>query len=127
MKLPMQPIVEIDGRKRFRENALVRILLDEASERGYSLNNLAREEATTEEWEQFYQLIGYSLDGYSELRRVSDESYGAACVLAENPEGDAKDARIEALEELLKETRDGMRKGVATLYGIHPDDLTNRD
>jgi len=71
----MQPLVKDDnGHARFKENAVVRALLDESQARGFGLNELARRNFTQADWEQFYQLIGYSLSGYHELSRVSDES-----------------------------------------------------
>ena len=123
MKNPMQPIVVVDGVTRFKENRLVSILLDKATERGWSLNNLVGEDATQEDWEQFYQLIGYSLSGYGSLGRVSEASYDAAHVMAENPTIDERDARIEALETTLRQVREGMIEGAAILFQRHPDDL----
>ena len=75
----MQPLVLVKGVMRFKENAIVRRLLDESTKRGYSLNEIARDGICLEtfsqaDWEQFYQLIGYSLGGYHELSQVSDES-----------------------------------------------------
>jgi hypothetical protein len=75
----MQPLVTDDNNViRFRENTLVRKLLDEAQKRGYGLNQLAGRDFPQEDWEQFYQLIGYSLSGYHELSLVSDASCAEA-------------------------------------------------
>ncbi len=69
----MQPIVKDEnGTVRFQGNAIVRTLLDESSMRGFSLNSLAVMGFQQADWEQFYQLIGYSLSGYHELSNVSD-------------------------------------------------------
>jgi hypothetical protein len=75
----MQPFIQDDnGRIRFKKNALVRILLDEASKIGFDMNSLCAvaedENVSQADWEQFYQLIGYSLAGYHELSNVSDAS-----------------------------------------------------
>lgn len=72
----MQEIVkDQDGHARFRENGIVRFLLDEATAgRRCDLNRLAGRNFKQRDWEQFYQLIGYSLAGYHELSNVSDES-----------------------------------------------------
>jgi len=77
---PMQPIVvAADGMIRFRENKLVRWLLDAG---GLDMNDLARfaieADVPQRDREQFAQLIGYSISGYSELSYVSDESYNRA-------------------------------------------------
>jgi len=75
----MQPFIkDPQGTVRFKENAIVRLLLDEAQPRGFGLNQLAMHDFTQADWEQFYQLIGYSLSGYHELSHVSDASAKAA-------------------------------------------------
>lgn len=79
VELPMQPIIrDSDGVLRFKENSLVRYLLDWATQRGCGLNELAIVPASQEDREQLMQLIGYSLSGYGELSFVSDESYERA-------------------------------------------------
>ena len=72
----MQPIItDKRGVARFKENAIVRFLLDEASEgRKCDLNRLAVRDFCQSDWEQFYQLIGYSICGYHELSMVSDDA-----------------------------------------------------
>ena len=72
---PMQLLVIEDGVIRFRENRIVRYLMDKG---GVGLNELAVADFsmkfTQDDWEQFYQLIGYSVAGFHELGRVSDET-----------------------------------------------------
>lgn len=71
----MQPIIkDKNGHARFKANAVVRLLLDESQMRGFGLNELAGRDLPQADWEQFYQLIGYSLTGYHELSNVSDQS-----------------------------------------------------
>ena len=80
---PMQPLYVDDyGRVRFKGNGIVRYLLDNGE---LDLNKLAVAcgGESVEDWEQFYQLIGYSLGGYGELHRVSDKSYEKAERLAD--------------------------------------------
>jgi hypothetical protein len=75
----MQPIVRDDkGVIRFRENAIVRHILDVASEHGANLNDIACRPFSTEDREQLAQLIGYSIGGYAELPYVRDETYARA-------------------------------------------------
>ena len=78
---PMQPLVMKD-KIRFKENEIVSYLLNHG---GLDMNKLSVEcrNASQDDWQQFYQLIGYSLNGYSELRLVSDKSYNKACKKAE--------------------------------------------
>ncbi|MCA7900711.1 hypothetical protein LGM39_15130 [Burkholderia cepacia] len=81
-KNPMQPIItDRIGTLRFKENAIVRYLLDNG---GIDMNKLAMLEFTDADREQFAQLIGYSVSGYGELSYVSDESYDRA-ILAASP------------------------------------------
>ena len=79
-KLPTQPLYyDRHGTTRFRENALVRFLLDEAREgRQCDLNRLAEMEFPREDRVQFAQLIGYSLSGFGELSYVSNVAYARA-------------------------------------------------
>lgn len=80
---PLQPLVVTDdGVIRFKGNAIVRALLDFASEKGMSLNEIACMNFTQDDQEQFAQLIGYSLLGFHELSYVSDETALTASVEA---------------------------------------------
>lgn len=83
-RMPLQPFMPFDQKVvRFARNGIVRKLLDHCSERGLSLNELVRDRSfTQEEWEQFYSLIGYSLNGFHELHLVSDETARAASAVA---------------------------------------------
>lgn len=86
-KLPMQPIViDAHGTLRFKENPIVRALLDYATEHGYGLNEIAQEEFDAEDQMQLAQLIGYSLSGYGTLSYVTDESYERAAAAAPQQE-----------------------------------------
>lgn len=75
----MQPVVMLRNRPRFKANKIVEYLLDHG---GLDMNRLAavssRANFTQADWEQFYQLIGYSIEGYHELSLVSDETALAA-------------------------------------------------
>jgi hypothetical protein len=75
-KHPTQPLVKDDeGRLRFKQNKIVRFLKDQSK---FDLNTLHDMPFDTEDWVQFNQLIGYSLDGWAELSYVSDEDYKRA-------------------------------------------------
>lgn len=78
-KHPMQPLArDDDGVIRFKPNAIVRFLLDWATPKGMSLNEMAIMNFSQEDREQFAQLIGYSVCGYSDLSYVSDASLAEA-------------------------------------------------
>ncbi|WGL85414.1 hypothetical protein QFB84_14990 [Enterobacter hormaechei] len=86
-KLPMQPLaIDVHGTLRFKENPIVRKLLDYATEHGYGLNEMALEHFDAEDGMQLAQLIGYSLSGYGTLSYVTDESYERAASAAPQQE-----------------------------------------
>ena len=122
---PIQPLVEdAHGVLRFKENSIVRHMLDWARPRGMGLNELARMDFTDDDRQQFAQLIGYSLSGYADLGYVDDVSYSTAAYMDEGK--DERDARIAALEAKLTELRraiDALREPMARLLEMHPEDL----
>jgi hypothetical protein len=80
MTHPIQPIeADASGILRFRGNAIVRFLLDAGP---FDMNTLAMMEFSVADREQFAQLIGYSLSGFSELSYVTDATYEAAVKMA---------------------------------------------
>jgi hypothetical protein len=76
---PTQPVaLDADGVLRFKQNTIVRDLLDVASAHGLDLNEIARRQYCDEDRVQLAQLIGYSVSGFGELSYVSDEAYARA-------------------------------------------------
>lgn len=117
---PIQPL-ELDGENvvRFKANEIVRYILNNG---GIDLNQIASQDFSREDQEQFAQLIGYSLSGAGELSYFSDEVWNAAQRMYENGETEIE-ARIRYLEEELLSLKDSLREPIALLYRIHPDDL----
>jgi hypothetical protein len=117
---PIQPIYkDHSGFYRFRENAIVKYLLDKG---GIDLNAIARMDFTDEDREQFAQLIGYSLHGFAELSYVSNATYETVYRMAE--EGETQEqAQIRHLESLVDTVRGPARDIAAMLFRIHPNDL----
>jgi len=67
---PDQPIItDTQGIQRFKENGIVRFLLDNGP---FDLNTLAAIPFTQEDRRQFAQLIGYSVCGFDELPYTGD-------------------------------------------------------
>ena len=67
---PIQPLItDSDGSVRFKENAIIRHMLDTGP---FDMNSLAVMNFTRADREQFAQLIGYSWSGAQELSYVSD-------------------------------------------------------
>lgn len=120
MTHPVQPLItDSEGIVRFKENAIVRWLLDAGP---FDMNQIAATPFGIEDREQFAQLIGYSLSGFGDLSYVRDETYNTASLMHETGKTEAE-SRIEALETTLENAKVGMRTGVAALFGIDPDDL----
>ena len=94
---PMQPIiVDEQGTKRFKSNEIVEHLL--GSFPG-NLNSLVRTNFPQDAWDQFYQLIGYSVCGYCELSKVSDKAKDIAYDIA-FPEQSLIELACEAEEKI---------------------------
>jgi hypothetical protein len=93
-KHPTQPLVRKDGVVRFKENAIVRYLLDAGK---ISMNDLAVMPFDRDDRNQFAQLIGYSLCGYGDLSYVSDKAYKRA----------EREGRIN-LDEVLNELQNSL-------------------
>lgn len=71
-KHPMQPLITSkDGVRRFKPNALVRYLLDAGP---FDMNHLALIPVDNDDRQQFAQLIGYSVDGYSDLSYADSDT-----------------------------------------------------
>lgn len=89
---PMQPIVWAkDGCIRFRENKIVSALLDFATPRGMSLNEITvREDFSREDYNQLMQLLGYSVSGFGDLSTSFKDDVAEADEIA--------DAMLEAHE-----------------------------
>lgn len=79
VKHPMQPLqIDKDGVVRFKPNKLVRFLLDWASPKGMSLNDLALIPFDDEDRSQVAQLIGYSVSGWGDLSYSDHETVAEA-------------------------------------------------
>lgn len=118
----IQPLyTDEHGTLRFKDNAIVRYLLDNG---GINLNDLARIEFSQDDQQHFAQLIGYSLSGYGDLSYVDDASYEAAYAMASEGMSE-KDARIATLTQTLCTLKEALREPMAELFGVHPDDLSS--
>jgi hypothetical protein len=123
MKNPIQPLEhDAYGVVRFKANLIVLHLLE--THPSCDMNEIARREFSADDRQQFAQLIGYSLSGYSELQSVDDSAYEAAALMATGL--GERDARIATLEQKLAEMRaavDMMREPMARLLERPPEDL----
>jgi hypothetical protein len=119
MKHPIQPsIVDGNGVRRFKPNKIVRYLLDAG---GINMNMLAAMPFDQNDREQFAQLIGYTLSGFSDLSYATDDTVETAEQMALGIT--EEQAKIAVLEEKLELTRKALRELVPHLFPIHPIDL----
>jgi len=125
---PIQPLVRDSyGVIRYRQNAIVRYLLDHG---GTDLNHIAMMPFSTADREQFAMLIGYSVSGASELEYMYPDTLHASDLMAEAlREGrtlDQKDARIAALEARITSMRtylEKIRAVTSEFHDLQPGDL----
>lgn len=123
MHHPIQPLIkDADGVVRFKENAIVRFLIEWAADHGCGHNDLARMTFTDSDRQQFAQLVGHSLSGYGNLPYVSSDAYEVAVMMSTSG-ADEKDARIAYLEKELSTLRAVLRGPMARLFGVDPDDI----
>ena len=89
---PMQPVVVDDrGVVRFKANRIVRFLTDTAR---LDLNQLRSVPGfRSEDWEQFHQLIGYSVSGFGDLHDSGADTVARADALAEQLLAERSSAR----------------------------------
>lgn len=79
-KNPMQPIVDTNGVHRFKSNKIVDKLYDYAVLHGYGLNEMALDDFSDDDRQQFAQLIGYSVSGYGTLSYCDEDVYENATI-----------------------------------------------
>lgn len=117
-KHPMQPIVEDECKTlRFKENKIVSKLLDFASERGYDMNQIAMGDFSKEDRQQFAQLIGYSVCGYSDLSYSESNAYEIAMAMHKDGESE-QEAKLKYYENLVAELKERLRQPISNLFNI---------
>jgi hypothetical protein len=117
---PIQPMVtDAHGVIRFKENAIVRYLLDNG---GIDLNKIALLPFSGEDREQFAQLIGYSVSGFGDLSYVRADTLDVVDTLQQSGVYE-HEARINVLERKLAVTRRAIRTLVPQLFDMAPEDF----
>lgn len=108
---PIQPTEKDErGVLRFKQNAIVRYLLDNGV---IDMNALAALKFSQDDREQFAQLIGYSVSGYSELPYASDNTCGAVTMMADDGYEHSDEARIAHLEHEILMLREELKGPIA--------------
>jgi len=123
---PLQPVYETEYGPRFQENKVVHLLYHIVQDTygGVSRQLAAKQrekgwEIPDADWDQFNQLIGYSMHGLPWI----DGDLKDAAILRHEQGLTEEQARLQSLETLVDGLRHQLRSPMATLYGVHPDDL----
>ena len=123
IKHPLQPVETDDrGTLRFKENKIVSRLLEIASKHGYSLNEIAVDDFSKEDRQQFAQLIGYSLCGYSDLSYSDPNTYEIVTEIYESGT-DENLVKVKYYEEFIDDLKESLKNPISKLYDKHPEDL----
>lgn len=119
-KHPVQPVIEDEfGTPRFKSNKIVEVLFNEGSFDLQGVANLVRRDnIDIDDLNQFYQLLGYSLEGAP----VDDDTREVAKSMYEESRGE-QDARLIYLSTLVDLLKDQLREPISILYDVHPDTL----
>lgn len=119
-KFPFQPIIkDNNGVKRFEKNALVRHLLDSGN---IKINDLAKKFDFTEfkeDWKQFAQLLGYSIEGFLSLDYCNDVDEKILQVDL-NEINDSRDLQIKMQEFKLEQIKREIRILCIKVFGEDP-------
>lgn len=112
--MPLQPIKDY----RFVSNRIVDELLRTSP---LDLNDLAEMKYSNNEWEQFAQLIGYSVSGFGGLSYVSRETRDAADDISQMKKDDTrniKDIHIARLTQELKVIKDSLKTTASIAFDM---------
>lgn len=116
MKHPIQhTVIDHQGTLRFVKNDVVNLLVKLLEKRGVDLNEIVMlgqsQGISSEDWDQFHQLTGYSVSGAPISEKIKDIVYEKI----ETPKTEME-IRAERAEKLLKRVRESLAEGVAELY-----------
>lgn len=118
-KHPHQPLVDVNGITRFKENKIVSYILEHGS---IDMNHIALRDFPREDRVQFAQLIGYSQSGWGTLSYVKDDDWSMVNALNNNDTEDPRDAKIAALESCIRDMRREMLKVQTITQGWDVED-----
>lgn len=111
---PIQPLeIDAHGTLRFKENKIVRFLLDEYKP---GLNHLCQI-ATSEDYCQLIQLIGYSHNGTTNMGSMSDEVWLTSQKMHESGKSELE-SRNEVLREQLESIKKAAEEAINVLNNV---------
>lgn len=104
-KHPIQPPVVVNGIDRFKENPIINWMLNKGKKsEKFDMNDIAYEFVDTEHYQQFLQLIGYSLSGFPGNESIRNVAYA----MLESGKSE-QDAKIEYYEKKLEDIKSTLR------------------
>jgi hypothetical protein len=125
MKHPIQKTkIDKSGVLRFVQNDVVDLMMKLLKKHGIGLNELHEEgyKISQGDWDQFNQLIGYSVSGApiaDAIKDIAEDQHKLGRTVLE--------LRAERAEKLLRDARLALRDGLADLYEIHPSSLMEEE
>jgi hypothetical protein len=128
-KNPMQPVLKDSSNViRFKQNEIVRQLLELSKSHGFGLNEIGHGNFTLDDQMQFAQLIGYSVSGYGDLSYVDAVSCELADQLVKKlmngqSINSEQEIRLKILEEENQKLKAAIRFAAVEAFRICPEDL----
>lgn len=124
MKHPIQKTyLDKSNVLRFVKNDVVKLMVDLLKSRGIGLNELhdIGSDISSEDWDQFNQLIGYSVSGAPIDSKIID----AAEAAFKSKSKDIDAIKLQQMEHLIESVKEKLIDGLSELYNKHPDDFRN--
>ena len=125
MKHPIQKTHMDDDVFRFVHNDVVYFMKEKLREFGYDLNDLHVDchEASPDDWDQFNQLIGYSVSAIPlnnmDIHEIAYDGLVDGKLINDDP----NTITSNHYEEKYKELKKQLAPIIADMYNKHPDDL----
>lgn len=112
---PNQPTCfDPHGVLRFKENAIVRFLLDYTTPRGLGMNELCGMGFSQDDWKQFAQLIGYSVSGWGGLSYVTPTDVEIVDRMISTGKTE-ESIKVDCYADILERLRSNIRKATELL------------
>ena len=130
MKHPLQKVhLDKNDTFRFVQNEIVCFMVEKLKEFGFDLNDLhANCNASSDDWDQFNQLIGYSVSGIPARNSdVCDIPYQLMNEDGTLKGDDPNTLSFNFYEKRLNDLKKQLAEPMAELFDIHPADLFDAD
>lgn len=116
MRHPIQPIEDVNGIFRYKQNEIVSYLLDNGR---ISMNDLGVKEFDRDDWTQFLQLIGMSVGGAADYDMFDTTVTAAADAMADGTSYE------NAVEEGLRQENKRLKETLKQIQELTDEDYEN--